>query len=111
MAKAEAAGASVTTTPRESPGFFRYAYIVDPWGTRIEMVEDAERLGFHHVHLRMKDPDGALAWFEQKLGGERAKLRGKLDGVRFDGVWIFAMSSGAETPPPPAASGPKWSSG
>lgn len=103
VAKAEAAGAKVTTTPRESPGFFRFAYIVDPWGTRIEMVEDAERLGFHHVHLRMQDPDAALAWFEQKLGGERGKLRGKLDGVRFDGVWIFAMSSGAEAPRAPTA--------
>lgn len=101
--RAESAGATVTTSPRESPGFFRYAYIVDPWGSRIELVEDSERLGFHHVHLRARDPDMTLAWFEQRLGGERAKLRGKLDGVRFGGVWVFAMNSGAETPPAPTA--------
>jgi lactoylglutathione lyase len=101
--RAETGGATVTTTPRESPGFFRYAYIVDPWGARIEMVEDGERLGFHHVHLRAKDPEATLSWFEQKLGGERTKLRGKLDGVRFGGVWLFAMSSGADTPPPATA--------
>jgi predicted enzyme related to lactoylglutathione lyase len=100
---AEAAGATVTSPPRESPGIFRYAYIVDPWGARIEMVEDTERLGFHHVHLRATDPDATLTWFQQKLGGERTKLRGKLDGVRFGGVWVFAMSSGTETPPPPTA--------
>lgn len=97
--RAEAAGATVSTSPRESPGFFRYAYIVDPWGTRIELVEDQDRLGFHHVHLRGTDPDGTLAWFEQQLGGERGKLRGKLDGVRFGGVWLFVMSSGADAPP------------
>src|SRR5712691_5075896 len=85
---AEAAGARVTTTPRESPGIFRYAYIEDPWGVRIEMVEDAEHLGFHHVHLRVKDPDATLAWYQQQFGGERRKLGGKVDGVRFNGVWV-----------------------
>ena len=100
---AEAAGATVTTTPRESPGIFKYAYIEDPWGVRIEMVEDAEHLGFHHVHLRVKDPEATLAWYQQQFGGERAKLRGRVDGVRFNGVWIFAMSSGADTPLPPTA--------
>jgi len=100
---AEAAGAKVTTTPRDSPGIFKYAYIEDPWGVRIEMVEDTERLGFHHVHLRVKDPAATLAWYQQQFGGEAAKLRGKLDGVRFNGVWLFAMSSGADTPAPPTA--------
>lgn len=100
---AEAAGATVTSAPRMSPGIFRYAYIEDPWGVRIEMVEDGERLGFHHVHLRVKDPVATLAWYEQQFGGERTKLRGQLDGVRFAGVWLFAMSSGAEAPPPPTA--------
>jgi predicted enzyme related to lactoylglutathione lyase len=100
---AEAAGAKVTTTVRESPGIFRYAYIEDPWGVRIEMVEDAEHLGFHHVHLRVKDPEATLAWYQQQFGGERSKLRGKVDGVRFNGVWVFAMSSGADAPPPPTA--------
>ena len=99
--KAEAAGAKVTSPPRESPGIFRFAYIEDPWGIRIEMVEDSERLGFHHVHLRVKDPAATLAWYTQNFGGEAAKLRGKLDGVRFNGVWLFAMA-GADAPPPTA---------
>lgn len=101
--RAEAAGAKVTSPPRESPGIFRYAYIEDPSGVRIEMVEDTERLGFHHVHLRVKDPVATLNWYEQQFGGERTMLRGKLDGVRFNGVWLFAMSSGTETAPAPTA--------
>src|SRR5262245_27183988 len=67
------------------------------------MVEDTEHLGFHHVHLRVKDPEATLAWYQQQFGGERAKLRGRVDGVRFNGVWVFAMSSGADTPPAPTA--------
>ena len=100
---AAAAGAKVTTPVSESPGVFRYTYIEDPWGVRIEMVEDAEHLGFHHVHLRVRDPEATLAWYQQQFGGERSKLRGKVDGVRFNGVWVFAMSSGADTPAPPTA--------
>ena len=100
---AAAAGAKVTTPVSESPGVFRYAYIEDPWGVRIEMVEDAEHLGFHHVHLRVRDPEATLAWYQQQFGGERSKLRGKVDGVRFNGVWLFAMSSGADAPAPPTA--------
>jgi predicted enzyme related to lactoylglutathione lyase len=101
--RAEAAGAKVTSAPREAPGIFKYAYIEDPWGVRIEMVEDTERLGFHHVHLRVKDPDATLSWYAQQFGGERTRLRGKVDGVRFGGVWLFAMGSGTETPAPPGA--------
>lgn len=100
---AQAAGAKVTSPPQMSPGIFRYAYIEDPWGVRIEMVEDTERLGFHHVHLRVREPEATLNWFEKHFGGERTKLRGKLDGMRYNGVWLFAMSSGADAAPAPSA--------
>lgn len=100
---AEANGATVTAKPQMSPGIFRYAYIEDPWGIRIEMVEDGEKLGFHHVHLRVKDPKATLDWFEKHIGGERTLLRGKLDGMRYNGVWLFAMASGAEAAPTPTA--------
>ncbi|MDE2906897.1 MAG: VOC family protein, partial [Acidobacteriota bacterium] len=36
---------------RDVPGLFRIAYIFDPWGTRIQLVEDDEYLGFHHIQL------------------------------------------------------------
>ena len=101
--QAQAAGAKVTAQPAMSPGIFRYAYIEDPWGVRIEMVEDKQKLGFHHVHLRVKDPTATLNWFEQNIGGERTKLYGKLDGMRYNGVWLFAMASGDTAPAPPTA--------
>jgi predicted enzyme related to lactoylglutathione lyase len=100
---AEANGARVTSKPQLSPGIFRYAYIEDPWGVRIEMVEDTEKLGFHHVHVRVKDPKATLDWFEKHIGGERTMLRGKLDGMRYNGVWLFAMPSGADAAPAPTA--------
>ena len=77
-------------TLREAPGLYRHGFIFDPWGTRIELVEDPERLGFHHVHLSATDPEATLAWYERMFGGERASLKGRLDGVRYGDVWLFA---------------------
>jgi catechol 2,3-dioxygenase-like lactoylglutathione lyase family enzyme len=98
LKRAQGAGATVISEVKMSPGIFRFAYIEDPWGVKIELVEDTERAGFHHVHLRVKNPETTLAWYQQHFGGERAKLRDKVDGVRYDGVWLFAMSSGNDTP-------------
>ena len=86
----EAAGVKVLAGPREVPGLFTIAFVEDPWGTRIELVEDRDALGFHHVHLRSAEPAGALAWYERMFGGERTKFRGRLEGLRYGQVWILA---------------------
>ena len=52
----EMGGAKVLTAPRDVPGLFKLGFIEDPWGVKIEVVEDAEWPGFHHVHLRVPDP-------------------------------------------------------
>ena len=96
-----AAGAKVVSPPKEAPGIFKYAYVEDPWGIKIELVEDSEKLGFHHVHLSVKDPQATLAWYRETFGGESARLRGKLDGLRYDGVWLFAAK--ATDDPAPSA--------
>ena len=77
-------------TLREAPGGYRHGYIFDPWGTRIELLEDPERLGFHHVHLSAADPQATLGWYERTFGGERAVHAGRDEGLRFGDVWIFA---------------------
>ena len=74
---------------RDVPGLFKIAFILDPWGTRIELVEDPERLGFHHVHLSATDPEATLAWYRDVMGGEPATLKGRLDGLLFGDVWFL----------------------
>ena len=96
----EAGGAKIVQPVRDAPGLFPFAYIEDPWGVKIEVVQDPAQLGFHHVHLRVKDPDATLKWFEENFGGERGKLGGRVDGVRYGGVWVFAAGAGSDTPVP-----------
>jgi lactoylglutathione lyase len=98
----EGAGAKVVSPAAESTGPFKAGVIQDPWGVTIEILQDPEVLGLHHMHLRVKDPEATLAWFQQMLGGERAKLKGRLDGLRYGPMWLLVSGSGGETTAPSA---------
>ena len=97
MKSLEASGAKVATPARDVPGLFKLGFVDDPWGTRIEVVQDPDKLGLHHVHLRATDPVAALAWYKEKFGGETAKLKDRIDGLRYSGVWIL-VQRGDSTP-------------
>ena len=97
MKEFEAAGIKIVTPARDAPGLFKLAFIEDPWGTRIEVVQDPEKLGLHHMHLRAPDPTATLAWYKEKLGGESAKLKDRIDGLKYSGVWIL-VARGDATP-------------
>ena len=86
------------STLRDVPGLFKIGFIFDPWGTRIELVEDADTLGFHHIHLSATDPAATLAWYREMFGGESARLRDRLDGVLLGDIWLLAMRHEDGTP-------------
>ncbi len=92
-------GAKIVTPVRDVPGLFKLGFIEDPWGTKIEVVQDTEQLGFHHVHLSVPDPPSVLSWYQEMFGGERAKLKGRIDGLRYGGVWLLAAASAAGEKP------------
>ena len=95
MKEFEAAGVKVTTPVREVQGLFKLGFVEDPWGTRIEVVQDPDKLGLHHVHLRAPDTASVLAWYKERFGGENAKLKDRLEGLRFSGVWLLAQRGDA----------------
>ena len=88
-------GVKITQAVRDVPGLFKLAFIEDPWGTRIEVVQDPEKLGLHHMHLRAPDPTATLAWYKEKFGGESAKLKDRIDGLKYSGVWLLVQRGDA----------------
>jgi catechol 2,3-dioxygenase-like lactoylglutathione lyase family enzyme len=101
MKELEAAGVKVATPARDVPGLFKLAFVEDPWGTRIEVVQDPELLGLHHIHMRAPNPDEAFAWLLDKFGGKRQQLKGRIDAVRYDAegfssMWILITKGEAE---------------
>ena len=89
MGAFQAAGVRVVTQPRDVPGLFKVGFIEDPWGTRIEVVEDKETLGFHHIHLISANPDATLKWYQNVFGGQSDRLKGRMDGLRYGSVWLL----------------------
>jgi catechol 2,3-dioxygenase-like lactoylglutathione lyase family enzyme len=101
MKEFAAAGIKIVTPERDVPGLFKLAFVEDPWGTRIEVVQDPELLGLHHLHLRGPNPDEILTWLVAKFGGERTKFKGRVDGIKysspgFGDVWIMVQRGDSE---------------
>ena len=95
MKELESAGIKVVTPVRDVPGLFKLGFVEDPWGTRIEVVQDPEKLGLHHVHLRAPDPAVTLAWYKDKFAGESAKMKDRIDGLKWGGVWLLVQRGDA----------------
>ena len=77
-----------------APGFLE-----DPWGVKIEIVNDPALRGFHHVHLRSMDPAASFAWYQSRFGGERVKFAGA-DALKYGDVLVLVQKS--ETAPTPS---------
>ena len=74
-----------------APGFME-----DPWGVKIEIVNDPALRGFHHVHLRSMDPAASLTWYQARFGGERVKYAGA-DALKYGDVLVLVQK--ADTAP------------
>src|SRR6202047_658925 len=94
MKEFEGAGVKIVTPARDVPGLFKLAFVEDPWGTRIEVVQDPDLLGLHHVHLRGPNTDEVFSWLLAKFGGQRTQFKGRLDAIKysaagFSDMWIL----------------------
>jgi lactoylglutathione lyase len=92
LGELQAAGAKITSPKRDVEGLFPLAFAVDPWGTKLELIQDPQHLGFHHIHLRSPDPEATMQSYLKLFGGVRTPLRGRLDGILYPGnVWLLVM--------------------
>lgn len=89
LAALDADGAKLVAPVRDVAGLFKLAFVEDPWGTRIEVVEDPDKVGLHHVHLAAPEPALARAWYADTFGGSVGKLKGRIDGIDYGGVWLL----------------------
>jgi catechol 2,3-dioxygenase-like lactoylglutathione lyase family enzyme len=86
----QAAGVKVVTPATDGAGYWRRAVVEDPWGTRLELVEDPDLLGLHHVTLRVADPRSSLDWYVRAFGGDRATVKGR-DVIRYRDLGLFYL--------------------
>ncbi len=98
MKEFEAAGIKIIA-PARGLGKIKFGFIQDPWGTKIEVMQDPDLIGFHHVHLHVTDPDVTLKWYQENFGGEITKYQGVLPALHVDDIWIIAQKTPKEKLP------------
>jgi catechol 2,3-dioxygenase-like lactoylglutathione lyase family enzyme len=103
LAELQAAGTKMLTAVLTGGSGFKIASVEDPWGVKVEIVQDLDLLGFHHVHFRTSDPDALVNWLIETSGGERGKVGGKLDGLAYNHLWLVTQKSN-DAPAPSAGS-------
>lgn len=94
----EAAGARVMEPVRDGPGPWKRALVVDPWGVKIELVEDRQFLGFHHIVLRVADAQATTRWFQTAFGGEAVKMGGRVDALRYGTTYLVVLEGRGTAP-------------
>lgn len=80
LEQCEAAGGKVVGAARhvEAAGF-TFGFCEDPWGTRIEVIDDMDHggaPGLHHVHVFSDDAVATAAWYAKQFGGEVVPFKG-----------------------------------
>jgi hypothetical protein len=90
MRELAAINTKVIEPVKNVPGLYKTALIESPWGTQIQLVQDPELLGLHHVQLRLPDTEAAYAWLLDKFGGERTRIKGQVDSVKYAGTGGFS---------------------
>lgn len=85
------AGVKIVSPVADMPGLGKQAVVEDPWGTTLELVEDPDAPGLHHVELRVPDPDAALRFYVRAFGGDRTKYRGIVDAIRYRDLGVFYL--------------------
>lgn len=77
----------------------KFAWLLDPWGNKIEVFEDPPFTGIHKIHLVSDQPEATFKRLLAVFGGEMSKFpatRKWLDGVRYGDVWVLATKTRPE---------------
>lgn len=80
-------------------GGMQIGFVEDPWGTKIELIDDANLRGMHHLHLSSPDPEATLQWYSDNFGGSSEQFAGALPGLNYGNIWLLVARAGAEVAP------------
>ncbi len=106
LEQCEAAGGKVVGAARhvEAAGF-TFGFCEDPWGTRIEVIDDMDHggaPGLHHIHVFSGDAVATAAWYAKQFGGEVVPFKGlaPLHSILYDNggdeTWLIVNQAPGE---------------
>ena len=94
----QAVGATIRQPVETVSGLWKHAVVVDPFGVKLDLVESTDPPGFHHITLRVPNPEDGITWFQRAFGGERTKLGGRLDAVKYGNTYLIVTKGEGMAP-------------
>ena len=83
-------GATEFWEPRHfGPAKLYISFVTDPWGAKIELLEDASHPGFHHVHILGPDCEEDRAWLLEHAPGQTETFKDILLAVNYDTMRVL----------------------
>ncbi|WP_428099487.1 VOC family protein [Candidatus Rariloculus sp.] len=88
--RARLMGARIDEEPRAGITAPVIAFIEDPWGARVELMEDSEQPRINHVHLFVDDKNAVRDWFLDIFGGEFVPEQGgeNFHCILYEDLWV-----------------------
>jgi catechol 2,3-dioxygenase-like lactoylglutathione lyase family enzyme len=74
-------------------GGMQIGFVEDPWGTKIELIDDANLRGMHHLHLSSPDPEATLQWYAKNFGVSSETFAGALPGLNYGDIWLLVAQA------------------
>ncbi len=88
--RARQLGARIDEEPRPGITAPLIAFIEDPWGARIELMQDPAHPRINHVHIFVDDKDATRDWFLDIFGGEFVPEQGgdNFHCIVYGNLWV-----------------------
>ena len=74
-------------------GELKIAFLDDPFGCRLELMEDHDLYGAHHVHWLAPDPLAAAHALQEVIGGTVKQYNNMLPGLDLKTFWVLFRES------------------
>ncbi len=93
-------GAEEFWEPRHfGPAKLYISFVTDPWGAKIELLEDANHPGFHHAHILGPDPEQDRVWLLEHAPGQAETFKGMLLAVNYGTMRVLFRQTDDELAP------------
>lgn len=88
-------GIKILQEPKQVGELFSYGFVEDPWGTKIEVMQDLELIGLHHIHVLSQKPEDTIKWYQSQFGGEITTFKNipVLPAISYSDIWLIVQGT------------------
>lgn len=88
-------GINILQEPKQVADLFSYGFVEDPWGTKIEVMQDPDLVGLHHIHVLSQQPEETIKWYQMQFGGEITAFKNipVLLAINYSDMWLIVQGT------------------